>query len=118
VADDYDIHALDRFYFPMPADPRALRDCMGGSSTVTALLQRADKLSRVEELLHEWLGEPWSSSIRVANIRGDALVVFARSAAALTKLRYSRDDFLALLHHRLGVNCNELIMKVKPTPDE
>src|SRR5688572_28936884 len=103
----------------MTADPRRLNHFLGEASpTVSALLVRAQMLERVEQALQEWLGEPWSSSIRVANLRGDSLIVFADSAAALTKLRYSRDDVLAHSRQRLGLDCNSLIMKVKPTSDK
>ncbi|MBI2384223.1 MAG: DUF721 domain-containing protein [Gammaproteobacteria bacterium] len=73
-------------------------------------------MAQITRDLREWLAEPWSSAVRVANVRGDTLVIFCSNAAALTRLRYRQAELLSLVRLRHGLACTRLEAKVKPAP--
>lgn len=78
------------------------------------LLHRVRRIEALDRALHQWTTEPWLAAIRVANLREDTLVVFADRAANATTLRYRRDDLLAYLRERHGLNVDRLEVKVRP----
>jgi len=99
-----------------PSDPALLHSRFlqqAGDDTET-LLQRVRRIEALDRALHEWSREPWLSAIRVANLRGDTLVVFSENAAAATTMRYRREDLLAFLRKRLGLEVARLETKVRP----
>jgi hypothetical protein len=80
------------------------------------LLQRVQRIETLDRAVHQWIVEPWLSAIRVANLRGDTLVVFSESAAAATMLRYRRDDLMSFLKQRHGLVVTRIEAKVRPGP--
>ncbi|THD02055.1 hypothetical protein B1810_16325 [Panacagrimonas perspica] len=78
------------------------------------LLQRVQRIETLDRAVHQWIVEPWLSAIRVANLRGDTLVVFSESAAAATMLRYRRDDLMSYLRQRHGLVVSRIETKVRP----
>lgn len=79
------------------------------------LLEVTQRLEALNSALRQWANEPWLDSIRVANLRGDTLVLFADSASALVPLRYRRDALLAFLRDRFGVTATRIEAKVRPS---
>lgn len=79
-----------------------------------SLLQRVRRIEALDHALRLWLGDPTPGAIRVANLRGETLIVFADSAASLTKLRYQQESLLAYLRERHGIPVNRLDAKVRP----
>jgi hypothetical protein len=77
-------------------------------------MQRVRRIETLDRALHQWSREPWLSAIRVANLRGDTLVVFSDNAAAATTMRYRREDLLAYLRERHGLAVGRLETKVRP----
>jgi hypothetical protein len=83
--------------------------------TVRELLSRAGHLAAINhELQQQWASEPWVQSIRIANIRGNTVVIFAQTAAALVPLRYRKEALLSLLKERFQLACKEIEAKVRP----
>lgn len=82
------------------------------------LLQVTQRLEALNHAMRQWANEPWLDSIRVANLRGDTLVLFADNASALVPLRYRRDALLAFLRERHGVPATRIEARVRPTPEQ
>lgn len=85
------------------------------SSALRDLLDRADSIAALDRALRQWTQEPWFDSIRLANVRGDTVVLFASNAAALVPLRYRQQALLAFLRDHLQLPCVKVETKVKPT---
>ncbi|MGH8455991.1 MAG: hypothetical protein ACRETW_13890 [Stenotrophobium sp.] len=82
---------------------------------VREMLNRAQRIAEIDHALHEhWAHEAWISSLRIANIRGSTVVLFAQTAAALVPLRYRKKALLEFLKQRFAIACNELDIKVRP----
>jgi hypothetical protein len=79
------------------------------------LLQVTQRLEALNSALRQWADEPWLDAIRVANLRGDTLVLFADSASALVPLRYRREALLAFLRERYGLTATRIEAKVRPS---
>lgn len=79
-----------------------------------SLLQRVRHIEALDRALHQWSSEPWLATIRVANLRGDTLVLFADRAANATTLRYRRDDLLTFLREQHGLAVQRIEVKVRP----
>lgn len=84
-----------------------------GDDTET-LMERVRRIEALDRALHQWSSEPWLSAIRVANLRGDTLVVFSDNAAAATTMRYRREDLMAYLREQHGLVVGRLETKVRP----
>lgn len=78
-----------------------------------SLLDRVRRIEALDRALHQWSSEPWLAAIRVANLRGETLVVFSDSAASLTTLRYQRENLLAYLRERHGLPVSRIEARVK-----
>ena len=79
------------------------------------LIERAERLAALDDALRQWTQEPWFQSIRLANIRGDTVVLFASNAAALVPLRYRQQELLNFLRDSLKLSCTRLETKVRPS---
>lgn len=99
-----------------PSDPALLhsRLLQQAGDDVETLLQRVRRIEALDRALHQWSSEPWLSAIRVANLRGDTLVVFSDNAAAATTMRYRREDLLTHLREQYGLKVGRLETKVRP----
>src|SRR3546814_3792850 len=58
------------------------------AKTGFAWLSQVQQLADINRSLPSWCAEPWVRQIRVANIRGQTVVVFSASASALVPLRH------------------------------
>lgn len=97
------------------SDPALLHSrLLEQAGDVETLLQRVRRIETLDRALHQWSTERWLSAIRVANLRGDTLVVFADNAAAATTMRYRREDLLTYLRERHGLEVGRLETKVRP----
>ncbi len=83
--------------------------------TVRELLARAQRLTEINnELQKQWSSEPWVKSLRIANIRGNTVVIFSQTAASLVPLRYRKASLLGLLKERFNLTCTEIDARVRP----
>lgn len=83
--------------------------------SVRELLTRAQRLTAINnELQRQWSSEPWIKSIRIANIRGNTVVIFTQTAASLVPLRYRKASLLGLLKEQFNLTCTEIDAKVRP----
>lgn len=78
------------------------------------LLDHARLIADMNRALPSWSPEPWVALIRVANVRGETLVIHADSAAALVPLRYRSTALLAWLNRRFSLDCAKMEAKVRP----
>jgi hypothetical protein len=101
----------------MPTDAEPLQRWLNQQpQTVRELLARAQHLSAINrELQKQWASEPWVRSLRIANIRGNTVVIFAQTAATLIPLRYRKESLLNLLRERFQLTCTEIDAKVRPS---
>lgn len=100
-----------------PSDPALLLSrLLQQPGDFETLLQHVQRIETLDRAVHQWMVEPWLSAIRVANLRGDTLVVFSESAAAATMLRYRREDLMTYLHERHGLVIRRIETKVRPGP--
>ncbi len=98
-----------------PSDPALLHSrLLQKAGDFEPLLQRVRRIEMLDRAVHQWTGEPWLSAIRVANLRGDTLVVFSDSATAATMLRYRREDLMTYLREQHGLEISRLETKVRP----
>lgn len=96
-------------------EPRNLRQILNQHPrSVGALLERAQQLSDINRSLRDWCGEPWIRHIRIANLRGDTIVIYAASATALIPLRRQSRSLLAWLETRYRLGCTRIETKVRP----
>lgn len=84
------------------------------SGRLRELFDKAEQIGSLDRVVHEWLREPWLESVRVANVRGETLVLFVSTGAALVPLRYRGPSLLEYLQRRLGTGFTKLEAKVKP----
>lgn len=82
--------------------------------SLDGLLGRARLIANMTQSLRQWSRENWSQHIRVANLRGDVIVIFSSSAAALVPLRAKQQALLDFLNNRFQLACNQLEIKVRP----
>lgn len=99
-----------------PTDAEPLQNWLSQQpQTVRELLARAQRLTAINnELQKQWSSEPWVSSIRIANIRGNTVVIFSQTAACLVPLRYRKASLLGLLKERFNLTCTEIDARVRP----
>jgi hypothetical protein len=98
-----------------PSDPALLHSrLLQQTGDVETLLHRVRRIEALDRAVHQWSSDPWLSAIRVANVRGDTLVVFSESAAAATTMRFRREDLLDYLRQRHGIELSRLETKVRP----
>lgn len=79
------------------------------------LLELVHQISAIDEALSQWLGDPTQTTVRVANLRDETLVLFSNNAAATTRLRYERESLLTHLREQHGFEVRHLEIRVKPT---
>lgn len=84
--------------------------------TVRALLERADWLHGIEATLHTGFDAPWAAGLRVANIRGGTLVLYADNAAAALRARLSTQNILKLVNQHHELRCAAVEIKTRPAP--
>jgi hypothetical protein len=77
-------------------------------------LSQVQRLADINRSLPQWCAEPWVRQLRVANLRGQTVVVFSASATALVPLRHRSSDFLLWLNDRYRLSCTRLDVKVRP----
>lgn len=82
--------------------------------TVEILSRGRILVSINQSLKAHWAHEAWIDQIRVANIRGTTLVVFAQTAAALIPLRYKKQALFNFIQQEFDLPCTELDAKVVP----
>ncbi|SFF60947.1 hypothetical protein SAMN04488120_11224 [Fontimonas thermophila] len=82
--------------------------------TLGAVLERAQRLAEINQTLCDWCDEPWVRQLRIANVRGDTVVLYAASAAALIPLRQHRRSLLTWLRTRYRLTCSRIDAKVRP----
>lgn len=84
-------------------------------SKTSAVLNRGRILISINQSLKDhWSDEAWIHQIRIANIRGTTLVVFAQTAAALIPLRYKKQALLNFIQQEFDLPCTEIDAKVVP----
>lgn len=79
-----------------------------------SLLQRAQDLSAISNTLKEWCNEPWISQVRLANIRGETVILYAANAGAMVHLRHRRRSLLTWLNTRHHLCCTRVELQVRP----
>lgn len=85
------------------------------SGSVGTLLERARLLESVNQTLAQWCDDPWIHQIRLVNLRGDTVVVYADNAAALSMLRHRSRSFLSWLNDRHALSAARLHCQVHPS---
>lgn len=97
-------------------DPQSVSQCLDQLPKNAGMpwLARLQCLADINRSLSSWCAEPWVRQLRVANIRGQTVVVFSASAAALVPLRLRSSAFLAWLNDRYRLSCTRLDAKVRP----
>ena len=90
------------------------RRLAGRPGDLEPLLCLVRRIEAVQQACRAWSDEPWMEAIRVVNLRGNTLVMHADNAAALTALRYRREQLLGYLreHHQLPLT--RLEVRVRP----
>jgi hypothetical protein len=94
--------------------PPLLNQLRTQASPLRDLINHAERISALDQALRQWSPEPWFQAIRLANIRGDTVVLFASNAAALVPLRYRQQALLSFIREQLRLPCTKLETKVKP----
>lgn len=98
----------------MSAEPSRLHGrLLKKPGDLESLLDRIQRIEALDRVLHQWSNESWLANIRVANLRGDTLVVFSDSAASLTTLRYQRENLLTWLREHHGLAISRIEARVK-----
>ncbi|HET8883147.1 MAG TPA: hypothetical protein VFM56_13300 [Solimonas sp.] len=97
-------------------DPQSVKQCLdlAPAKAGIAWLSQVQRLTDINRSLPSWCAEPWVRQIRVANVRGQTVVVFSASAAALVPLRHRSSAFLHWLNDRYRLSCTRLDAKVRP----
>jgi hypothetical protein len=81
---------------------------------LASLVERARLLGRLDRSIRSSLPPTLSSHVRVANLRGDCLVMLADSPTWATRLRYLRQSVLDGLWQTHSIRCRVLEVKVQP----
>ena len=96
-------------------DDKPLLDQLRQQQTpLSDLIERAERIASLDKALRQWTSEPWFDAIRLANIRGETVVLYASNAAALVPLRYRQQSLLSFIRDQLQLPCSKLETKVKP----
>ena len=96
-------------------EPRNLRQILSHPpQSAGGVLERAQQLADINRALRDWCDEPWVQQIRVANVRGDTVVLYSASAPALLRLRQHGRSLLAWLNNRYPLSCTRIESKVRP----
>jgi hypothetical protein len=100
-------------------DPLPIRHWMNDRpGPLRQLLGRASLLAAATRQLHSEIPSPWARSLRIVNLRGSTLVVYAHTAAALIPLRRHQQDVLDIAGRCLGCRPDRIDAKVRPIPRE
>src|SRR3546814_20733332 len=86
---------------PLVREPQSVRQCLdlAPAKTGFAWLSQVQQLADINRSLPSWCAEPWVRQIRVANNRGQTVLVFSASASALVPLRHRTSTFLLWLNY-------------------
>ncbi|MDE2149629.1 MAG: hypothetical protein KGJ55_07340 [Gammaproteobacteria bacterium] len=88
-------------------------------STAAALLAHVERLNACQRELARWLAtDAGTPSPRLLTTRGTTAVLQVGSAAAATVLRYRREELLAFLRSRLGIDAERLEIRIDPASSE
>lgn len=82
--------------------------------THDAVLNRALLMAEMTFALQKFNQLPWATSLRVANIRNQTLVIYSTSASSLIPLRSQKEPVLEFLNTKFGLDCTQLEAKVRP----
>jgi hypothetical protein len=99
---------------PADTQPRSDWSQLQSVSSLRHLLDRAQRLSDASLALRAWLDQPWARHLRIANLRGDTIMLYSSNASALIPLRQQQGRILAFLSQQLGVTLSRLEAKVRP----
>lgn len=104
---------------PERTDPLPLRQILNQQAPPAgALLARARYIAEINRCLHDWHDAPWVRYVRIANLRGDTVVIYVASAPALVPLQRLGPSLLAWLQSRYQIACTRIEMKVRPLPPD
>lgn len=99
--------------------PRPLVNVAAGDAHLGRILRKARHLKALEARLAQVLPPELAAHVRVADVRGDVLILGARSNAAASRLRYAGPDILKAL----APDCRKpprrvqvRVLKAPPTP--
>ncbi|MES0873855.1 hypothetical protein [Sinimarinibacterium thermocellulolyticum] len=102
---------------PERSDPRPIQQILRQHTSMAgATLARAEQIAGINRSLRDWRDAPWIRDVRIANLRGDTVVVYATSAAALVPLRGLAPSLLTWLQTRYQIACTRIETKVRPAP--
>ncbi|MBY8965868.1 hypothetical protein KHP57_09135 [Algiphilus sp. NNCM1] len=83
------------------------------TGTAGRLLARAVRLQQLSEAV-QGMDRPWSRQLRVANVRDDAVVLFAENAGAAARAKQDARRIAERLRSA-GAPCERLIVKTRPS---
>ena len=82
------------------------------------LLERAQKLLRLEQTVLQLLPEDLSLHCRVLNLRSKALIVSAPSSAWAARLRFAAPELVRQLRSRYALDVETLQIRIRPQTPE
>lgn len=104
---------------PERTDPLPFRQILNQrAAPAGALLARAQRIAEINRALRDWHDEPWIRHVRIANLRGETVVIYVASAPALIPLQRRGPSLLAWLQSRYQIACTRIETKVRPLPPD
>ncbi|TDJ32328.1 MAG: DUF721 domain-containing protein [Gammaproteobacteria bacterium] len=99
---------------PVPSSRQSIRDLLtGDSGSLSEVIRHATRLRRLDRAFRKLLPGPAQAHCRVANLRGDTLVVAADSPVWASRIRYESRQILREMAASCGVTASKLQILVR-----
>lgn len=83
-------------------DPKPIQTLMG-ESTLANIIQKAQILNKIDDLIADFLPETIGQFCHVMNLKEHCLVLGIRNSAAATRIRYQEEELLNHLNRQTGL---------------
>lgn len=104
----------------MPSSRQSIRDLFtGDSGSLSEVVRHATRLRRLDRAFRKLLPGPAQAHCRVANLRGDTLVVAADSPVWASRIRYESRQILREMAVSCGVTASriQILVRTPETPE-
>lgn len=98
----------------MPREPKAINNIFKSNTALSKIAKQAQLLNRLNHTFQQSLPAQFSAHCKLANIKGDTLVIHTDNASYSSLLRFQSPVLCRALSRELEVDIKKLEVKVRP----
>lgn len=98
----------------MPREPKVINSIFKNNTALSKIAKHAELLNRLNHTFQQSLPAQFSAHCKLANIKGDTLVIHTDNASYSSLLRFQSPVLCKALSRELEVDIKKLEVKVRP----